>query len=80
MGSGPYREAIDSSRPWRSLSAACHPSQAERYNQELRNRGYTSAHFDPQTGIPQATDRNGRNGVLEVRKMFDQDGGYGDRT
>lgn len=74
------RESIDSSRPWRSFSAACHPSEAARYNAELKRRGYTSAHFDERTGIAEATDRNGRNGILEVRQMYDQDGGYGDRT
>lgn len=72
-------EAINSSRPWKSIAAACAPSQVSEMNERLRREGVTSAYYR-KDGIAVAEDRRGRNAILKVNGLGDRDAGYGDRT
>ena len=68
---------ISESRPWKSQSAGCHPSQSKSFNEQLREHGIAGAEYQPD-GSLECTSRKARRDVLKSRDMIDRDGGYGD--
>ena len=68
---------ISESRPWKSQSAGCHPSQHKEWNQQLKEHGIAGAEYQPD-GTLECSSRKARRDVLKSRGFHDKDGGYGD--
>jgi hypothetical protein len=73
------RTAISENKPWVSQSMGCHPSQSKQFNEDMREAGIKCARMRDD-GALECTSNKSRNQVMEFRKMFDRDGGYGNRT
>jgi len=71
--------ATTQARPQESLALSVHRSQAAEFNKLYRDAGITSAHHKPD-GTAVLESRQGRNQVLKLRKMRDNDAGYGDHA
>jgi hypothetical protein len=69
--------AYDSSKPLQSVASACHPSQVQEFNEEVKKAGLTGVEYKPD-GTCEFTSRSQRAKWNRHRGLRDNDAGYGD--
>lgn len=69
--------SISQANPLRSLGLGCHRNQVGEFNQFYAENGITGAYHDSD-GTCVLESRKARNEVLKLRRLRDNDAGYGD--
>lgn len=60
------KQIYTESRPLRSPSIGCHPSQAREFNALLKKHGVTGAEYSEKTGMCSITSRTGEKDVMRI--------------